>query len=104
MQRHGNDDIKMMAANALVIDGGAEPARHEMAQMHLPAVFEIENDTANNSATAISSDRGVEVQGAMRAIRAIKRTGDRAGEWLRTFRTKWRNNADDFVIACVAKI
>jgi hypothetical protein len=56
-----------------------------MAKMHLPAVFEIENHAANDSATPIGGDRGVEMEYAMCAIRAIERTADRAGKRFGTF-------------------
>ena len=72
--------------------------------MNLAAVFEIENDLPNDSAAAECGHGGVEINLAMRAVRAIERVCDRARERFRAFRAKRRNDARDFRFAFTAKI
>src|ERR1700682_6473428 len=75
-----------------------------MSEMELAAVFEIEDDAANNPAAAIGGDGGVKVQGAVRAVGASKCSADCAGERFRAFRAKRRNDAGDLRVAFCAKI
>jgi hypothetical protein len=53
-----------------------------MTQVDLAIVFEFVDDVANDPAAAVCGDRCVEVNRAMRTIRAAKRSVDRAFEWL----------------------
>jgi hypothetical protein len=53
-----------------------------MTQMDLAVVFEFVNDVANDSAASVCGDRCVEVNRAMRTIRAAKRSVDGAFEGL----------------------
>src|SRR6202140_4236283 len=75
-----------------------------MSEMELAAVFEIEDDAANNPAAAIGGDGGVKVQGAVGAVGASKCSADCAGERFRAFRAKRRNDAGDLRVAFCAKI
>jgi len=53
-----------------------------MPQVHLAVVFEFVNDIANDTAAAVCGDRCVEVNGAMRTVRARKRSVDGTFEGL----------------------
>jgi len=75
-----------------------------MPQVHLAAIFKTQDYDANDSATAISRNGGIKIERAMGAISTGERFADRAGEWLRTFLAKWRDDARSFVLARVAEI
>ena len=104
MERDRNDEIETAMAKSVVIDGGKEPARHQMPQMELTAIFEIENDAANNPAAAIGGDGSIKMQRAMLAIRAAELACDRAGKRLRAFCAKRGDDARGFGVAFAAKI
>jgi hypothetical protein len=53
-----------------------------MTQVDLAVVFEFVDDVANDTAAAVCGDRCVEVNRAMRTIRAAKRSVDGAFERL----------------------
>jgi hypothetical protein len=53
-----------------------------MTQVDLAVVFEFVNDVANDTAAAVCGDRCVEVNRAMRAVCARKRTVDGTFEGL----------------------
>jgi len=75
-----------------------------MPQVQLTAIFEIENDAANNPAAAIGGDGSVKLQRAMLAIGAVKLVCDRAFERLRAFCAKRRDDTRSFSVAFAAKI
>src|SRR5262249_24408966 len=61
--------------------------------MDLATVLKIENDFANDTASPISRNCGLEVKLAMGAVGARKRAGNCAVKWFRTFRTERRPNS-----------
>src|SRR2546428_13458562 len=99
MQRDWNQKIESAFAEPFIVESREEPARHQMAQMHLPAVFEIEDHPPNNPAAAIGGDRRIEVDRAVGAIRTSERPLDCAGKWFRAFCAKWRNDSCDLRLA-----
>jgi len=104
MERNRNDRVEAPFAKTLVVERGDQPPRDQMAKMDLPAVFKIENDMANNPAAAKSRNRGLEIEGAMRAIGAGERGCDCAIKRLRAFVTKWRYDPGNFRFALGAEI
>src|ERR1700730_18506214 len=88
MQRHWDNRVELAFAKTFVIECRDQPARDQMSKMNLAAVFKIEDHVANNSATAISRNRGLEVKCAMRAVGAVEGGRDRSIERLRAFVAK----------------
>src|SRR4029077_14118935 len=104
MQRHWNDNVKTMAPKPGIIEGRAEPACHQMAQIHLAAVFKIVHNLANDPATAIGGERGGKMNCAMGAVRTRKLTGNCAFKRFGTSCTKRRNNTRGLFLATSAEI
>ena len=72
--------------------------------MDLAIVFEFVNDVANDTAATVCGDRGVEVNRAMRTVRARKLSVYRTFEGLRTFLAKWRNDPDELCPTAIAQV
>src|SRR4029077_10109893 len=104
MQRHWNDNVKTMAPKPGIIEGCAEPACHQMAQIDLAAVFKIVNNLAGDPAAAIGGGRGVKMNWAMGAVRTRKLTGNCAFKRFGTSCTKRRNNTRGLFLAFSAEI
>src|SRR5437867_12022486 len=104
MEWNWDDRIETTLTKTLIVQSGHEPAPDEMAKMTLPAVFKIENDVANNPATSISRNSGIEMERAMRAVGAGERVCDCAIKRLGTFRAEGRHDSGNFRFALVAKI
>src|SRR4029077_3849311 len=104
MQRHWNDNVKSVAPKPWIIEGCAEPASHQMAQIDLAAVFKIVNNLADDPATAIGGDRSVKMNCAMGAVRTRKLTDNCAFKRFRTSCTKRRNNTRGLFLATPAEI
>ena len=64
-----------------------------MTEMQLAIVFELQNNKANDAATAVGGDGGIECEGAMGTVATGKLALNRAGKRLGTFCTKRRNDA-----------
>ena len=69
-------------AEPFIIQRSMKPARDKMTEMHLPAIFKFVDDFANDTPAAICGYRRVEVDRAMRTVRAGKDAADRAFEGL----------------------
>src|SRR5260370_32062132 len=104
MQRHWNDNVKSMAAKPGIIEGRAEAACHQMAQIDLAAVFKIVNNLTDDPATAIGGSRSVKMNFAMGAVRTRKLTDNCAFKRFRASCTKRRNNARGLFFASSAEI
>src|SRR5260370_5334960 len=104
MQRHWNDNVKSMAAKPGMIEGRAEAACHQMAQIDLAAVFKIVNNLTDDPATAIGGSRSVKMNFAMGAVRTRKLTDNCAFKRFRASCTKRRNNARGLFLASSAEI
>src|SRR2546430_4981185 len=104
MEWNGNDRVETPFAKTFVVEGGDQPPRDQVAKMNLPAVFKVEHDMANNPTAAKSRNRGVEIEGAMRAIGAGERGCDCAIKRLRTFVAKWRYDSGNFRFTLGAEI
>ena len=104
MQRNGNDGIETALVQSGIIESGNKPTRDKMPEMNLFSVFEIQNHVARDSAAAISGDRSVKVEKAMRAVGAGECGSDRAIERLGAFRAKRRHDPGKFCFAIGAKI
>src|SRR5438309_3417672 len=104
MQANGNDRVGTTFAEAFIVERCHQPARDQMAKVNLAAVFKIEDHVANDSAAAVSGNRGVEMEDAMGAVSAGKCGGDRAAERFRAFRAKRRHNSGNVSFTLVTKI
>ena len=82
MQRNRHDEIESAARQPWIIHRLGEPATEKMAEMNLPAVFEIMHDFSNDAATALSRNRRVEMQDAILAVRTSERLSDDPGKRL----------------------
>jgi hypothetical protein len=71
-----------MIAQPFIIECSTKPARYKMSQVDLAVVFEFVDNVANYTAAPVRSDCGVEVNRAMRTIRAAKGSVDGAFERL----------------------
>ncbi len=80
--RAGCNGTEMVIAQSFIIERSTKPARYKMTQVDLAVVFEFVNDVANDTAAAVCGDRCVEVNRAMRTIRAAKRCVDGSFEGL----------------------
>ncbi|MDP9003952.1 MAG: hypothetical protein M3N12_04085, partial [Verrucomicrobiota bacterium] len=67
------------------------------------SVLEFVHEFADQPAAAASGDR-IEMQSAIRAIRAEKRLGDRARKWFGTFRAERRGDPRRPALATLAEI
>src|SRR5262249_53181186 len=76
MQRHRYDDIEALVAQSFIIESSTKPACYKMTQVCLAVVFEFVDDIPNDSAATVCSNRNIEVDRAMRTIRAAKRRVD----------------------------
>src|ERR1700693_3177205 len=104
MERNWNDRIETALAETFVVECGHEPPRYQMAKMDLAAVLKIEHDVANDSAAAVSGNRGVEIEGAMGAVGAGKCGRDCAIKRFGAFRAKRRHDSRNLCFTFRAKI
>src|SRR5436190_13552650 len=93
MQRDSNNQIKLSRAQSNIVHRFQQPIGNGMTEMQLTIVFELQNNKANDTATAIGGDGGIECEGAAGTVTTGKLALNRAGKWLRTFCTKRRNDA-----------
>ena len=70
-----------------------------MSQVNLAPVLKVVNDLADDAATVVRSNRGVEVDCAMSTISACERARDSTFEWLGALLTKRRNDAQGLCFA-----
>ena len=75
-----------------------------MPQVNLASVFELVNDVADDAAATIRGHRCLEVDRAMRTIRAGKSIVDGAFEWLRAGLAKWRDDPNELYFASIAEV
>src|SRR5450830_590574 len=75
-----------------------------MPKVNLANVFKLVNDLSDDTATAVCGHRCVEINRAMRTIRAGKRARYRALERFGAFLAKWRDDADGLCVAFIAQI
>src|SRR4029453_16550843 len=90
-----------MTAQSFIIESSTKPARYQMTQVNLAVVFEAVDNVANDSATTVCGHRCIEVNGAMRTIRARKGSVNGTFERLRTRLAKWRHDADHLCFATI---
>jgi hypothetical protein len=81
MQGNGNDQVEAHPGESGIFHGFGEHLRERMTEVSLMAVLEFVDKPADKSATAISGDRGIEMENSMGAIRAMERLRDCAEEW-----------------------
>jgi hypothetical protein len=104
MKRDGNDEIELPAAETRIIQRFPKPRGEGMAQVTLAGVFELVNQTPDESPAPIHRDRAIKVQNPVLAVRAAKSLRDRAGKWLGAFRTKRRHDPRRATLAIGAEI
>src|SRR5438034_2414141 len=75
-----------------------------MTQIDLTPVLKVMNDVADDPATAICGNSGIEMNRAMGAVCAGKRVRNRALERFGAFLAKRRNNAHDLCFALITEI
>lgn len=75
-----------------------------MAQMALPRVLELMNQSTNQTAAAVGGDGAIEVKDPMLAVGATEGLGDGAGKRLRAFRAEWRRDPRRPLLAITAQI
>src|SRR5438045_8148490 len=78
MQRHGDNDVEMPAAQARVVETFAEPFRDGITEVALLSVFELMQNSPNETAATVGGDGAIEMEGAMFAVGAAEGLGDRA--------------------------
>src|SRR5947207_3214058 len=93
MKRHRHDEIEVAAVETRVRETFHEPVRDGITEVALPAVFELVENIANETAAAVSGDGTIEMERAMLAVRATEGLGDCARERLGTFRAERRHDA-----------
>ena len=93
-----------MIAQPFIIERSAKPAPYKMTQMYLAVVFEFVNDVANDTAAAVCGDGCVEVDCAMRTVRAAKHSANGSFKGLGTSFAKWRRDADNLCFATITQV
>jgi hypothetical protein len=104
MKRDRHDYIEVALAKSFIVQRRVEPTRYKMAEMNLATVFKFVDDLANDTATAVCGYGCVEVNRAMGTVGTGKSIGDRTLERFRAFLAKWRDDADGFCFASMAKV
>ena len=93
MQRHGDDGVERLRADAFVVERLGHPIAERMAQVVVAVVFEAVDELADDSAAQVGRDRTVEMERAVSAVGAGELALDRTVEGLRALPAKW---CDDF--------
>jgi len=104
MERDGNDEVEVTAAEPRIIQRFPQPTGEGMSKMALPGILELVNQSPDEAPAPISRDGAIKVQNAMLAVGAAKTLRDRAGEWLGAFRAKRRHDPRRAALAIGAEI